>query len=69
METALRLLGAFIVLDLIAAFALVVLVGVVHRRRGGAERPPRGPLIGALVFLGLCSILIYGGIWMCLRVL
>jgi hypothetical protein len=69
MENALQVLGAFIILDLVAAFALVILVAIVCRRREPRERSPLAPLIGAFVFLGISSAFIYGGIWMCLRVM
>ena len=62
METVLRLLGVFIFVDLFAAFALVGLVWLVGRRRA-----PLAEVIGALIVLGICSALIYGGLWMILR--
>ena len=70
MDSALRILGAFIFIDLVAALVLILLVAIVHRRRGDTElRPPFVPLLGAFFFLGLCSAFIYGGIWMWLHVM
>jgi hypothetical protein len=70
MDLALRILGAFILIDLVAALVLVVLVAVVYQRRPHIQqRPPFIPLLGAFLFLGFCSAFIYGGIWMWLRVL
>jgi hypothetical protein len=69
METALHVLGAFIILDLLAAFALAILVVIIYRRRSQRERSPFAPLIGVFIFLGISSAFIYGGIWMCLRVM
>lgn len=68
MGSALPLLGAFLLFDLLAAVLLIVLVAVVHRR-DGRQRLPVGALLGALTFLGVCGAFIYGGIWMWLRVL
>jgi hypothetical protein len=59
-------LRVFVLADLLAAFALVGLVAAVGRR--GGKKLPLAPVIGALLFLGICSALIYGGIWMILRV-
>ena len=67
METALHILGAFILIDLLAAVTLIVLVGIVHRRQAENERRPYGSLLGALLFLAVVAGLIYGGLWMCLR--
>lgn len=67
MDTALRVLGAFILFDVLAAASLVVLIGVVHRRQSEDDRRPYGALLAALVFLALVTGLIYGGLWMCLQ--
>jgi Kef-type K+ transport system membrane component KefB len=67
METALRILGAFILVDVLAAVLLVVLVSLVRNRQSPNERMHFGSLLGALIFLAIVSGLIYGGIWMCLR--
>ncbi len=64
METALQVVGALLVSDLIAAFALVSLVALVGRR---GRRVPLSVLLGALIFLGFGSLLIYGSLWMILR--
>ena len=61
-ETALRLLGVFIFVDLFVAFALVGLVWLVQRRRASLRE-----IAGMLVALGICSALIYGGLWMILK--
>jgi hypothetical protein len=65
METALQVVGALLVGDLIAAVALVSLVALVGRQD---RRVPLSALLGALIFLGFCSFLIYGSLWMILRV-
>ena len=62
METPLRLLGVFIFVDLFVAFGLVGLVWVVGRRRA-----PFAEIAGVLIALGICSALIYGGLWMMLK--
>lgn len=65
METALHIFGAMIVVDLIAAFVLVGFVALVGQR--GQRRVPFSVLLGALIFLGVCSTFIYGGLWMLLK--
>ena len=65
METALQMLAALIVVDLIAAFVLVGFVALVGQR--GQRRVPFSVLLGALIFLGICSTFIYGGLWMMLK--
>lgn len=67
METALQVLAAFILVDLLAALLLIGLVGLLRFRQAPNERISFGPLLGALIFLVIISGLIYGGIWMCLR--
>ena len=67
METTLRYLAVFILLDVIAAVLLVVLVCLVHRRQTENESPPYKSLGGVLLFLAGIAALVYGGIWMCLR--
>jgi hypothetical protein len=69
METALNVFGAMIVLDLLAAFGLMGLVWLVHRRspRKSSDRLPTREMFGALIFLGVASALIYGAIWAILR--
>ena len=62
METPLRLLGVFIFVDLFVAFGLVGLVWIVGRRRA-----PIAEIAGVLIALGICSALIYGGLWMILN--
>lgn len=64
MDTALRIIAVFILLDVLAAVLLIGLVTLVRRKQSPSERTPFGTLFGALVFLAIVSILIYGGIWM-----
>ena len=64
METALQVVGALLIIDLIAAFALVSLVALAGRP---GRRVPLTALVGVLFFLGFCSVLIYGSLWMILR--
>jgi hypothetical protein len=67
MDSALQILAAFILIDLTLAVAVVVVVILLRRRQAEDERTPLTPLIGALVFLAIISILIYGGVWLCLH--
>jgi len=64
METALQVVGVLLIADLAAAFALVSLVALVGRR---GRRVPLSVLLGAMIFLGFSSILVYGSLWMILR--
>lgn len=68
MDTALNLLGAFLVIDLLAAFGLVVLVWMVQRgtKTSSREQQAGKTLIGVLIFLAAASGLIYLGIWLML---
>ena len=67
METALQILGAFVLLDLLAAVLLMALVAVVGRRQSQTTRVPLRVLAGALFFLALISAIIYGGLWALIR--
>jgi hypothetical protein len=64
METALQVVGMLLVADLVAALALVSLVALAGRR---GRRVPLPALLGVMIFLASCSILVYGSLWMILR--
>jgi hypothetical protein len=65
MEITLHLLGTLLIVELAAAFALVLLVALVGQR--GRKRVPFKMLAGSMIYLGICSGLIYGGLWLILR--
>jgi hypothetical protein len=64
METALQVVGALMIADLAMAFAWVSLVALVGRR---GRRVPLSVLLGAMIFLGVCSILVYGSLTLILQ--
>jgi len=69
MDAALGFLGAFVIVDLAAGLGLLALVWLVQRRGNNPsrERMSAGALVGAMIFLGVASALVYGGIWLLWR--
>jgi hypothetical protein len=68
METFLQVIGTFLIIDLIAAFGLAILVWLSYRRSSTATASASAKVLaGLLVFLGIASALIYGGLWVILR--
>jgi hypothetical protein len=66
METALRVIGAFFAIDLIAAVVLAILVQIISRRE-----PVKGKsvvIVGLLFFFAIALSFIYAGLWMCSQV-
>jgi hypothetical protein len=68
MNTALDVIGAFVFIDLIAAFGLAILVWQSYRKSSISNaRASAKVLAGMLIFLGIVSTFIYGGLWILLR--
>ncbi len=65
MDTALHVFGRLLVIDLAAAFGLVILVALLGQR--GRTRVSLTMLLGTMVFLSICTALIYGGLWLILN--
>lgn len=63
-DTALQVVGWLLLIDFASALLLVGLVAVVGRQ--GRTRVSLRVLLGVALFLGICSLLIYGGLWMML---
>jgi len=66
MDDAARVVGAFLFLDLLAAFVLMILVGLSVRRGPGRKAALRA-VAWMLLFLTLIAALIYGSLWLVLR--
>jgi hypothetical protein len=69
MDTALDILGAFVIIDLAGGLGLLGLVWLIQRRGNNPspEKLPVSALVGAMILLGVACALVYGGIWLLLR--
>jgi len=65
MDGALHIIGRLLLIDLAAAFLLICLVAMLGQR--GRTRISLKMFLGTMVFLSICSSLIYGGLWLILN--
>lgn len=69
MNSALQVLSTVFVIDLTSVLGVAGLLLLLQRRKPGESnaRFPLRPVIAGLIFLGIASLMIYGGLWLALR--